>query len=241
MKKRRLIYLDPQKIIPPERTRSKEDRYKLFLLSESIRENGVLFPVTVKDVGIGYQVINGEKRVKASILAEKKKIPCMVVDYSGDQDLLRLAENFSFIEEDIFFFCDEVKRLAEKYSLSSLSKYLSVSSGEIESIIAFSSYKEKNKRLSFLSLLKDEQIKEKEKEEIKEKEKKKEKEKEKEKEKGLPPIKDLRFAQNSIRKLCESIKNAGRKVKLSEKETDKEVEISLKIEKEKNFSQISIF
>ncbi|MFM8473689.1 MAG: ParB/RepB/Spo0J family partition protein [Candidatus Kapaibacterium sp.] len=60
-------------------------------LASSIREKGVIQPVTVRSVPGGYELVAGERRVRASIEAGKSTIPAYVVDVDTDADMLELA------------------------------------------------------------------------------------------------------------------------------------------------------
>ncbi|MEE0945575.1 MAG: ParB/RepB/Spo0J family partition protein [Acutalibacteraceae bacterium] len=127
----KLIFLNPAEIIPPNKNQSTEDRYKLFLLSESIRENGLLIPVTVTRAESGYRVINGERRVKASIMAGLTKIPCVVTDFE-DETLFRATERLSAINFDV----NELSSLKDKYGAEFIASMLSMTTGELNKIIS---------------------------------------------------------------------------------------------------------
>lgn len=60
-------------------------------LASSIREKGVIQPVTVRSVPGGYELVAGERRVRASIEAGKSTIPAYVLDVDTDADMLELA------------------------------------------------------------------------------------------------------------------------------------------------------
>ena len=63
-------------------------------LSESIRQNGVIQPVIVRQSGKAYELVAGERRVRASRLAGLKEIPAIVRDVDDDQlAVLMLLEN----------------------------------------------------------------------------------------------------------------------------------------------------
>jgi ParB family chromosome partitioning protein len=63
-------------------------------LSESIKEFGVLQPILVRQNGRRYELIAGERRLRASILAGLKSIPAIVVDAPPlDQQIIALVEN----------------------------------------------------------------------------------------------------------------------------------------------------
>ncbi len=77
----------------------------LLELSESIREYGVLQPITVRVVEDRYELIAGERRLRASQLAGLSEIPAIVVDLTDTESaVLALIENLqredlSYIEE----------------------------------------------------------------------------------------------------------------------------------------------
>lgn len=59
-------------------------------LSESIREHGVINPILVRKLGDKYEIIAGERRYKASVLAGKTTIPAIVTDLN-DKDSAEVA------------------------------------------------------------------------------------------------------------------------------------------------------
>ena len=63
-------------------------------LAESIRRRGVLQPVLVEEVGTGYQIVAGERRVRAAKLAGLERVPVLVRSFSPDERLeVALIEN----------------------------------------------------------------------------------------------------------------------------------------------------
>ena len=75
----------------PFQPRSKFDEESLKELASSIKELGIIQPVTVRTLPTGkYQLISGERRLKASILAGLKKIAAYVRT-ADDQAMLELA------------------------------------------------------------------------------------------------------------------------------------------------------
>lgn len=74
-------------------------------LSTSIKENGVFQPIIVKKSIKGYEIIAGERRVKASIMAGLETIPAIIRDFT-DEEMMQIAllenlqrENLNAIEE----------------------------------------------------------------------------------------------------------------------------------------------
>lgn len=78
----------------PHQPRTNFDEDELAELTESVREFGVLQPVVVRKIGDGYELIMGERRLRASKAAGKSDIPA-IVRGTDDGDLLRdaLLEN----------------------------------------------------------------------------------------------------------------------------------------------------
>lgn len=75
----------------PRRNFSKES---LEELAASIREHGVLQPIVVTKMGEKYQIVAGERRYRASQLAELTKIPCIVRTLDGQSRLeMAIVEN----------------------------------------------------------------------------------------------------------------------------------------------------
>lgn len=90
----------------PYQPRKVFDEEKLQELANSIKEHGIFQPIIVKKSSIkGYEIIAGERRVKASRIAGISKIPAIVRDFS-DQQMMEIAllenlqrENLNAIEE----------------------------------------------------------------------------------------------------------------------------------------------
>ena len=88
-------------------------------LSESIKEHGVFQPIIVKKSIKGYEIIAGERRVRASRLAGLTKIPAIIRNLN-DEQMMEIAllenlqrENLSAIEEAVAY-----KSMIEKLSLT---------------------------------------------------------------------------------------------------------------------------
>lgn len=87
-------------------------------LAGSIKENGVLDPVTVRPNNTGFELVAGERRYRAAQLAGLATIPALVRDVADEKVLLtQLVENVQregvpFIEE-----ADAIRRLREELGL----------------------------------------------------------------------------------------------------------------------------
>ncbi|MCL2109696.1 MAG: ParB/RepB/Spo0J family partition protein [Oscillospiraceae bacterium] len=93
----------------PSQPRVIFDDYELSQLAVSIRQNGMLQPVTVRrvDDGMGYEIVSGERRLRASKLISLEHIPCIVIDTDNENSaILAILENIqradlNYIEEAI--------------------------------------------------------------------------------------------------------------------------------------------
>ena len=78
----------------PYQPRKVFDDEALKELADSIKEHGVFQPIIVKKSVKGYNIIAGERRAKASLLAGKETIPAIIRDFSDDEMMqVALLEN----------------------------------------------------------------------------------------------------------------------------------------------------
>lgn len=101
-----ILYLSTDELLPnPVQPRRNFDGESLAELSESIKSYGILNPLTVRLRGGRYELVAGERRLRAAKLAGLTEVPCLLVDVNmEDASLLALVENLQrkdldFIEE----------------------------------------------------------------------------------------------------------------------------------------------
>jgi len=89
----------------PNQPRRIFEREALLELSESIKQLGILQPVCVRRLSGGYELISGERRLRAAKMAELSRVPAIVFP-AGDTDSAYIAlvenlqrQNLSFFEE----------------------------------------------------------------------------------------------------------------------------------------------
>lgn len=118
----------------PYQPRKVFDDEALKELAASIKEHGVFQPIIVKRSIKGYEIIAGERRYRASILAGKEKIPAIIREFS-DEQMMEIAllenlqrENLTAIEEAYAY-----KNMLEKLELT--QEELSVKVGKSRSHI----------------------------------------------------------------------------------------------------------
>ena len=81
--------------------RSNFDEGKLLELTVSIKNHGVISPILVREMGLNkYEVIAGERRLRASKKAGLRTIPCLI-DQKKDQDALESALIENLQREDL--------------------------------------------------------------------------------------------------------------------------------------------
>jgi ParB family chromosome partitioning protein len=103
----------------PFQPRTEFDDEALNELADSIRLHGVIQPITVRKIGYDqYQIISGERRTRASILAGQTKIPAYV-RVANDQEMLEMAliENIQREELNPIEIALSYKRLIDECSL----------------------------------------------------------------------------------------------------------------------------
>ncbi|MBN2258933.1 MAG: ParB/RepB/Spo0J family partition protein [Clostridiales bacterium] len=77
-----IIELNIDEVFPNRNQPRKEfDEEKLKLLQDSIESNGIIQPIIVSKEKVGYQIIAGERRWRASRMANLKKIPSIIRSY----------------------------------------------------------------------------------------------------------------------------------------------------------------
>ena len=103
---RRKFEIDPKLIVPnPFQPRQTFDQTKLNELAQSIKQHGILTPILVRAVEDKYQIVAGERRFRAGVIAGLKTIPVIIENFN-DSQMMEIAlieniqrEDLSVIEE----------------------------------------------------------------------------------------------------------------------------------------------
>jgi len=114
-------YINLSDIKPnPEQPRRDFNNNSLDELSKSIKEKGVITPITVRESNKGYEIIAGERRWRAAKKAKLKSIPAYVLNIDDEAEMMEVAlieniqrEDLNPIEE-----AEGYAVLNSKYSLS---------------------------------------------------------------------------------------------------------------------------
>lgn len=70
-------------------------------LKNSIIENGIITPITVRRVTNGFELVSGERRVRASIEANLTQIPAYILNVESDREMMELALIENVQREDL--------------------------------------------------------------------------------------------------------------------------------------------
>lgn len=116
----RVILIETSKIKPnpaqPRRTFNPEE---IISLSESIRQNGLLQPLTVRKTGDCYELVSGERRLRAIRYAGITEAPSIVVEVSDRQSaVLALLENIQRADLNFFEEAEALKNLITEWGIS---------------------------------------------------------------------------------------------------------------------------
>ena len=117
----KVLYLPAAVIAPnPDQPRRYFDPDGLYELAESIRVHGILQPLSVRRKGGGrYELIAGERRLRAAMICGLEQVPCLVLEVSRESScLLSLIENLQRRDLDFWEEAKALERLTTVYGLS---------------------------------------------------------------------------------------------------------------------------
>lgn len=103
----------------PHQPRQDFEETALAELAASIREHGVLQPLIVRGTGNGFELIAGERRLRAARKAELAEVPVVVVN-AGDQQAVELAlvENVQREDLNVLEEAEAYQALMDRFSLT---------------------------------------------------------------------------------------------------------------------------
>ena len=116
-----VVDLAMDQIVPnPLQPRQVFDGRSLEELAESIRRYGVLCPLSVRRRAEGgYELVAGERRLRAARMAGLTRVPCLVLDVDGEQSgLLALVENLQREDLDFIEQARGIARLIGQFGLT---------------------------------------------------------------------------------------------------------------------------
>ena len=116
----RVLFLPIDSIAPnPDQPRQHFSQEGLEELADSIRIHGILQPLSVRRKEGGYELVSGERRLRAARLAGQREVPCILVNVSDEtSSLLALVENLQRRDLDFVEEAAALARLIQTYHLS---------------------------------------------------------------------------------------------------------------------------
>lgn len=103
----------------PNQPRKSFDEYELHKLSESIKQNGIIQPLSVRLTNDGYVLIAGERRLRAAKKAGLKKVPCVICRVNGETAAAyAIIENLQRADLSVFEQAEGISRLISEFGIS---------------------------------------------------------------------------------------------------------------------------
>lgn len=116
----KVLQLEAEMIRPnPHQPRVNFSQQELRTLADSIRQNGILQPLTVRRCGEEYQLIAGERRLRAAKLAGLRYVPCIVMEINDrNSAILALVENIQRQDLNYFEEAAALEKLISYYGMT---------------------------------------------------------------------------------------------------------------------------
>ncbi len=255
----KIIMLSPYDILPnPSQPRKYFTDEAIFRLADSIRNHGLIQPLTVRKTEMGYELIAGERRLRALKILGESEAPCVISNVDNEESAhlaiieniqrenLNMFEQASAILNLMKVHCLTQEKIAEQLSCSqsyvaNKLRLLKISDDEKEKIIEFG-LTERHARA--LLRIKDDDLRKNALKNIIRKnlnvsatedyidklliEKKQEK---KDNIKTKIIVKDMRLFYNTIDKAIDAMRSTGFDVETTKRETSDSMEIIIAIPK----------
>ena len=116
----RVVFLPERAIKPnPVQPRTVFREEPLQELAQSIRQHGILQPLSVRRVGVSYELITGERRLRAARLAGLTEIPCILMHMDDrESGITAMVENLQRQDLDFVEEARGLSFLIEQWSMS---------------------------------------------------------------------------------------------------------------------------
>ncbi len=118
--KNRVVQIEIDSIQPnPAQPRRNFNEQELLALSRSIRTNGLLQPIAVRRISGGYELIAGERRLRACKIAGLTTVACIVNDCTPEKSaVLAMTENLQRQDLQIFEEAEGIRRLIDEWNVT---------------------------------------------------------------------------------------------------------------------------
>lgn len=118
--KKQFRNLKPSQIVPnPNQPRIVFETSQISALAESICEYGIINPLTVRETAQGFELIAGERRLRAAIMAEIETVPCYIMEAEETtSSVIALVENLQRQQLDFFEEAQAISNLQHKFAMT---------------------------------------------------------------------------------------------------------------------------
>ena len=116
-----ILLIPTDEIIPnPNQPRKVFNQNELDALADSIRNNGIIQPLVVrKNNNDEYELISGERRLRAAVKVGLETVPCVLMSVSdNDSALFAIIENIQRDNLNYFEEAESISRLVNEYSMT---------------------------------------------------------------------------------------------------------------------------
>tara|TARA_B100000029_G_C17608680_1_gene968465 strand:+ start:11840 stop:12715 length:876 start_codon:yes stop_codon:yes gene_type:complete len=116
-----ILHISINKISPnPHQPRHEFNDERLSELADSISDKGILQPITVRKLNKGYELVAGERRLRAAKKAGLKNMPAYILDVNNDADMVEMAliENIQREDLNVVEEAEAYSQLNKRYKLS---------------------------------------------------------------------------------------------------------------------------
>ena len=119
-REKRLVNIKTEDIVPnPNQPRKTFDEYELNKLAESIKQNGIIVPLSVRKTENGYELIAGERRLRAAKAAGLKRVPCVIFGVSDETSAVySIIENLQRADLSVFEQAEGISRLISEFGIT---------------------------------------------------------------------------------------------------------------------------
>lgn len=120
----RIIEIPVSRVISnPNQPRKNFDEEDIFCLAESINSNGMIQPLTVREImregSVCYEIVAGERRFRAAIVCGFETVPCIVMDISDSESaVMALVENIQRKDLNCFEEAEAIRKMIDTYGLT---------------------------------------------------------------------------------------------------------------------------
>jgi ParB family chromosome partitioning protein len=117
-----IVQVPTEKLLPnPYQPRKQFKSEDMLSLADSIKQNGVLQPLLCRQINNSdyYEVVAGERRLRASILANLQNVPCVIIDCDYESSAVySILENIQRCDLDFFEEALAINQLMNHFGLT---------------------------------------------------------------------------------------------------------------------------